>query len=368
MPLEDEKKEEVRKGSSNKISLKDIMGDIGDSGMTPPVNTKKTTTAAKKTTAKKTTAKKTSVVSVSLNEVQEAGKGGLFDGDLTTPPTDTTSEFEWTPQSNPFDIDTEQKEPEVNPFQNNRPVQEPVHKQPESFLQPPVIPQSQPSFTQPQSNPFELVRAQVAPSAGFVFQPLGSEVVSHELSRTKFAESRMYRGTIPFTDRMGVARYHYDKRVGTFFCFGGSCCKKYNTNVRVVLPWVSYETDKKGTVISKEVHCGFLQLTEDDYNEQIKPYALGGKISEFDYQVICVDEKYQKMVFNQLPGGTFWKMDPKVSKFVVDRFTELWSTVHQAIAKTLTEEELAEALTTNVGNSNNYPDYPQMDLNRFQKR
>jgi hypothetical protein len=134
----------------------------------------------------------------------------------------------------------------------------------------------------------------------------------------------------------------------------------------MVIPWAQYETDRKGIVISKRLECSFLQLTELAYGEQVLPYINKYNLSDYDFQLICIDEKQQRIVLTILET-CFWKKDSEAANFISRKFGSLWKDVGQVIAKTLTESELREALTNPV-QQNDFQGYPQTDLSSFQKR
>lgn len=99
-----------------------------------------------------------------------------------------------------------------------------------------------------------------------------------------------------------LAKTHYLKGVGSFHCFGGSCCTvcanapegESNTQERAILP-IAVATPSVAGGISVEYF--YLALPETKYSQLLSLHQNVGDVTQYDILIQCTDEQYQKYTF-----------------------------------------------------------------------
>ena len=145
-----------------------------------------------------------------------------------------------------------------------------------------------------------------------------------------------------------ITKVHYLKGVGSFHCFGGSCCQVVanapegdaNTTERAILPIAVATPSVAGGIT---VEYMYLPLNEKKYSQLVALNQNVGDITSYDILVQCSDEKYQSYTFLPLVGQesvilTASEM-PKAQGFI----TNYRANIMKTLGKTLDENTFATA-------------------------
>lgn len=175
--------------------------------------------------------------------------------------------------------------------------------------------------------------------------PLGKHVKRFPIEKLKGVEGVVYRIGLLAHEAL-VVKFHYEKGIGPFYCFGGKCCAVNGFPMsRYVLPCVKYNTDLQGKPIQpiENFEISFLQLPEDKYT-QIAESAEAYDLTQIDFKVTCSDSEYQKINFTNC-GEALWRKTINglnLEKLVITKAQRLIPLIKDVIAQTLTEEEYKE--------------------------
>lgn len=104
-----------------------------------------------------------------------------------------------------------------------------------------------------------------------------------------------------------LARTHYLKGVGSFHCFGGSCCQvcadapegESNTQERAILPIAVLSPSAMGGV---GIDFMYLALPATKYEQLVSMNNNCGDVTQYDIVITCDDEKFQKYTFMPVVG------------------------------------------------------------------
>lgn len=177
---------------------------------------------------------------------------------------------------------------------------------------------------------------------GTVVGDIGIEVSRLPVERVKFTANQRALISI-VSGRVTAIKCHYDEEVGSFLCFGGSCCETGDlARVKYLFPVVVYDTDKRGKPVSREVSNMCLAVGKDQYEDILAMQDLNGDITKYDILVACKDENYQKLSF-QLAGEARWKRSEAISKPVIEFWRENIKHLVKSVARQITEKEYLKA-------------------------
>lgn len=151
------------------------------------------------------------------------------------------------------------------------------------------------------------------------------------------------------TSKVIVVKTHYSQDVGKALCDKGACCKYMGLpSLRYVYPVVSYNCDKTGKPISKDIELKMIVLGKDAYESIKTIHDLNGNIADLDIVVTCTDDQYQKCIYTPA-GPSRWKKDSSIVKEV----TKLWERDKQylllPVGRVMTEEYIRSKLTESTG-------------------
>lgn len=177
-------------------------------------------------------------------------------------------------------------------------------------------------------------------SAGVVVGELG-EVKISRIPIEKFKASTARVSRIAFLSRTVQAiKFHYYEGIGSILCFGGKCCEVCGMpNVRYLFPVVEYSTDADGEIVGKKINMRMLSLGEDAYKSIITTHnasARDGGIDFVDLMVVCTDDKFQKMTFNNC-GPAAWRQSEKFAKKLLEQWLQDSKFAFMAVARSVDE-------------------------------
>lgn len=181
------------------------------------------------------------------------------------------------------------------------------------------------------------------------FMPFGSTMPKVGISKfsAKNGDTRIRILSISEEDFL-ITKVHYLKGVGSFHCFGGSCCQvvanapegEANTTERAILPIAVATPSVAGGIT---VEYMYLPLNEKKYSQLVALNQNVGDITSYDILVQCSDEKYQSFTFLPLVGQesvilTASEM-PKAQGFI----TNYRANIMKTLGKSLDENTFAVA-------------------------
>lgn len=181
------------------------------------------------------------------------------------------------------------------------------------------------------------------------FVPFGSAMPKVGISKfsAKVGDTRIRVLSVAEGDFL-LAKTHYLKGVGSFHCFGGSCCQavanapegEANSAERAILPIAVATPSVTGGV---SVEYMYLALPETKYSQLVSLNQNVGDITSYDILVQCTDENYQKYTFLPLVGQPSVIIteaeSPKIQSFLVNYRSNIMKT----LGKTLDENSFAVA-------------------------
>jgi hypothetical protein len=165
-----------------------------------------------------------------------------------------------------------------------------------------------------------------------------------------------FRGTRNQIKRVGVLTRkwqqvyaHYEKGMGNFYCFGGSCCEteKGQSKAKYLVPVIVYlNTDIKGDLpkdqntgapILGEFEIQYLSLAKENY-DSICLVDQGFQLETIDLKVPCTDENYQKLNF--IPAGAAcWRSNMAFAKVVAEKYNASKGYILRDFARRLGKNE-----------------------------
>ena len=181
------------------------------------------------------------------------------------------------------------------------------------------------------------------------FMPFGSTMPKVGISKfsAKNGDTRIRILSISEEDFL-ITKVHYLRGVGSFHCFGGSCCQVVanapegdaNTTERAILPIAVATPSVAGGIT---VEYMYLPLNEKKYSQLVALNQNVGDITSYDILVQCSDEKYQSYTFLPLVGQesvilTASEM-PKAQGFI----TNYRANIMKTLGKSLDENTFAAA-------------------------
>lgn len=181
------------------------------------------------------------------------------------------------------------------------------------------------------------------------FMPFGSTMPKVGISKfsAKNGDTRIRILSISDEDFL-ITKVHYLKGVGSFHCFGGSCCQvvanapegEANTTERAILPIAVATPSVAGGIT---VEYMYLPLSEKKYSQLVALNQNVGDITSYDILIQCSDEKYQSYTFLPLVGQesvilTASEM-PKAQGFI----TNYRANIMKTLGKSLDENTFAAA-------------------------
>ena len=151
------------------------------------------------------------------------------------------------------------------------------------------------------------------------------------------------------TSKVMAVKTHYHQDVGRALCDKGACCKWLGLpSLRYVYPVVTYNCDKSGKPVSKDVELKMIVLGKDAYESIKTIHDLNGNIADLDIVVTCTDDQYQKCIYTPA-GPARWKKDPSIIKEI----TRLWERDKQhllmPVGRIMTEDYIKSKLTEGTG-------------------
>lgn len=176
---------------------------------------------------------------------------------------------------------------------------------------------------------------------GVVVGDIGLEVSRLPVEKVKFTKDSRSMISI-LSNRVVAIKAHYTEELGSFLCFGGSCCNLGLPRVKYLFPCLVYETNKKGVPISNKVDYRCLALGKDAYNDILTMQELNGDITGIDIIVTCNDEQYQKVSF-QPAGPARWRKSKRIVKETQDFWKDHMKDLIAPVARKITEAELKKA-------------------------
>lgn len=176
---------------------------------------------------------------------------------------------------------------------------------------------------------------------GVVVGDIGLEVSRLPVEKVKFTKDSRSMISI-LSNRVVAIKAHYTEELGSFLCFGGSCCNLGLPRVKYLFPCLVYETNKKGVPISNKVEYRCLSLGKDAYNDILTMQELNGDITGIDIIVTCNDEQYQKVSF-QPAGSARWRKSKRIVQETQDFWKEHMKDLIAPVARKITEAELKKA-------------------------
>lgn len=181
---------------------------------------------------------------------------------------------------------------------------------------------------------------------GVVVGDVGLEVSRFAIDRAKFSKEK--RDRIAFlTNKVIAIKTHYMDGVGSFLCFGGSCCQVADTpRVKYLFPVLVYDTDKKGRILSKDVSLKVLALGSEAYEAVTMIQEAVEDLTSVDVIVNCTDNDYQKLAFAQA-GPVNWRKSAQIANFVAEEWARVKNHVIDPVAKVLTEKQLKDRIASN---------------------
>lgn len=145
-----------------------------------------------------------------------------------------------------------------------------------------------------------------------------------------------------------LAKTHYLKGVGSFHCFGGSCCSvvanapegEANTQERAILPIAVATPSMTGGV---SVEYMYLSLPETKYTQLVSLNQNVGAVTSYDILIQCTDENYQKYTFLPLVGQPTVILTPEETPKAQQFLVNYRDSIMKTLGKTLDENSFAAA-------------------------
>lgn len=185
---------------------------------------------------------------------------------------------------------------------------------------------------------------------GVVVGDIGLEVSRLPVERCKFTkDSRALISIV--TSKVIAVKVHYREGLGSYLCFGGKCCDMDGlSRVKYLFPVIVYDTDKKGIPVSNKVEYKCLAIGKDSYEDIMAMQELNGDITNMDLLVVCKDEQYQKVSFQQA-GPARWKKSKRLVKETQDFWREHMKDIIKPVARKITEAELMKDASADIAPS-----------------
>lgn len=191
---------------------------------------------------------------------------------------------------------------------------------------------------------------------GVVVGDIGIELSRLPVEKTKFTkDSRSLISII--TNKVAAVKVHYREGLGSYLCFGGKCCELDGlARVKYLFPILVYNTDKKGSPVSRSLQYKVLAVGKDQYDDIKTIIDLNGDISNFDLLVTCKDEQYQKISFT-MAGEARWKKNQKMIQETLDFWKENLKHLVMPVARKITEADLLKDAMSGEINSSQEVDF-----------
>lgn len=173
---------------------------------------------------------------------------------------------------------------------------------------------------------------------------IGQKVSDFPIDKYRAIKGKIDRIAV-LTRKWKAVKSHYEKGMGNFYCFDGTCCQSESGRAkrRYLVPILVYETDVKGNLLTKAVNVQYLVLSSVDY-EPLSMADSAQPLNTLDLKVLCEEEKYQKKSFMPVPGQALWLQDEAFKAAVVTEYKRLEPFILKAFARKLgrTPEEAQE--------------------------
>lgn len=144
-----------------------------------------------------------------------------------------------------------------------------------------------------------------------------------------------------------LARTHYLKGVGSFHCFGGSCCQacndapegESNTQERAIFPIAVLSPSAMGGI---GIDFMYLALPATKYEQLVAMNNNCGDITQYDIVITCDDEKYQKYTFMPVMGQPSF-ITPDKQNEVMSFMNRYRAEIRKTLGKDLDEMSFNQA-------------------------
>lgn len=158
------------------------------------------------------------------------------------------------------------------------------------------------------------------------------------IPRLKFSEN-VPEAIVLFTSEVFFVRYHYFEGLGYVFCVDGICCRMDQIPpIRVAVPVIKL-TQKGATV-------RYVLASEDQYDSLRTKWEdradSGGLLGRL-LKIKCSDQQYQKWEADVLDKYPF-KGKEEILQTLIDFYEANKLKIAPSLARTMTEEEIADAL------------------------
>lgn len=182
---------------------------------------------------------------------------------------------------------------------------------------------------------------------GVVVGDIGVEISRFPVERAKFTKDSKALISI-VSSKVVAVKTHYREGLGSYLCFGGACCDKDGlARIKYLFPVNVYDTDRKGSPVSKDLQRKVLAIGSDQYEDIRTMMELNGDITAYDILVTCKDEKYQKISFT-LAGTARWRKSKKMMSDTVEFWREHMKDIIKPVAREITESDLEKSNAADV--------------------
>lgn len=173
---------------------------------------------------------------------------------------------------------------------------------------------------------------------GVVTGDLGLEVSRFPVERARFVTAKKDLISVVLSKVVAI-KTHYSEELGSYLCFGGRCCEVDGLpRIKYLLPILTYDTNKAGKPVSKDIDYKVLAIGKDSYEDIMTIADLNGGITNIDLLVTCKDEQYQKLSF-AVAGESRWKKSKALVSQTVTFWKEHIKDIILPVARTMTEKD-----------------------------
>jgi len=196
---------------------------------------------------------------------------------------------------------------------------------------------------------------------GFQEIELGEKLSYSPIKRCKGKKDKREMVQL-LSSRPLAVRYHFEKGIGFYYCFGGSCCERGNPlNIRYVFPIVLFNTDVRGKIVSNDFEVQYLQLGSEAYDNLILKFEVNPDLLDRLILISCNDEKYQRLSM-EVAGESPLKKDEEWRKLVEASYQELRPHIPTSIARLVSNEKEFQQLLRKYSGEVNDVDIEEFDV------
>lgn len=204
------------------------------------------------------------------------------------------------------------------------------------------------------ANPFANVSIDLGIN-GVSVEDTGVVISRFPIDKLKITDVKPERFAI-LIDKVMVVPYHFIDGVGSVICNGGKCCSySKKRNIRYVYYIVHYtDTGARGNITGNGVDLKCLSLAEAQYLQLTQVASLKGALSQFDFVASAKSkgkEGFLDITMTEA-GQVTWLKSQEAVSFISEKFRQDGKYVLDSIARTLTDDELDEAVKSAMERGN----------------